>query len=136
MSIKVFVYGTLKPGEINYQRYCEGKVLAAQPAIAFGQLFNLSIGYPAMIPGHSPVQGFLLTFTDSTVLTNLDELEDYNPQRRPEDNEYCRRQVMVYNLQRQALGQAWIYLMQPERVQRLGGKLIASGYWNSRNYDQ
>jgi len=29
MSIRVFVYGTLKPGEVNYQRYCEGKVIAA-----------------------------------------------------------------------------------------------------------
>jgi len=27
MSIRVFVYGTLKPGEVNYQRYCEGKVI-------------------------------------------------------------------------------------------------------------
>jgi len=130
MSIRVFVYGTLKPGEVNYQRYCEGKIVSAQPAIALGQLFDLSLGYPAMIPGNNPVQGFLLTFTDPTLLTVLDKLEDYNPQRNPEDNEYSRQQVTIYDLANQSLGEAWIYLMQPERVQRLGGKLIASGCWN------
>ena len=130
MSIRVFVYGTLKPGEVNYQRYCEGKVIAAQPAIAFGQLFDLPIGYPAMITGNSPVRGFLLTFTEPTLLTVLDKLEDYNPQRNPEDNEYYRQQVTIFDLTNQVLGQAWIYLMQPERVQRLGGTLISSGCWS------
>jgi gamma-glutamylcyclotransferase (GGCT)/AIG2-like uncharacterized protein YtfP len=130
MSIRVFVYGTLKPGEVNYQRYCEGKVIAAQPAIALGQLFDLPLGYPAMIPGDNQVRGFLLTFTEPTLLTVLDELEDYNPQRIPEDNEYYRQQVTIYDLANQSLGQAWIYLMQPERVQRLGGTLISSGWWS------
>jgi gamma-glutamylcyclotransferase (GGCT)/AIG2-like uncharacterized protein YtfP len=32
MQMKVFVYGTLKPGECNYQRYCEGKVVDAYPS--------------------------------------------------------------------------------------------------------
>ncbi len=29
---KVFVYGTLKPGEANYQKYFAGKVIEAQKA--------------------------------------------------------------------------------------------------------
>ena len=33
---KVFVYGTLKPGEINYQRYCEGRIAKEEEAIASG----------------------------------------------------------------------------------------------------
>ena len=40
--MKVFVYGTLKPGECNYLRYCEGKVVDACPAIARGELFALA----------------------------------------------------------------------------------------------
>jgi gamma-glutamylcyclotransferase (GGCT)/AIG2-like uncharacterized protein YtfP len=63
----VFVYGTLKPGENNYQIYCAGKVLAEQRAIAFGRLFSLPAGYPAMTPGDCPVHGFLLSFANSTV---------------------------------------------------------------------
>lgn len=63
----VFVYGTLKPGENNYQIYCAGKVLAEQRAITFGRLFSLPAGYPAMTPGDCPVHGFLLSFANSTV---------------------------------------------------------------------
>jgi len=86
-----------------------------------------------MIPGNNQVRGFLLTFTEPTLLTVLDKLEDYNPQRIPEDNEYYRQQVTIYDLANQSLGEAWIYLMQPERVQRLGGKLISSGWWSPIN---
>lgn len=40
--VKVFVYGTLKPGESNYQRYCDrSSVVESQRAIALGQLFAL-----------------------------------------------------------------------------------------------
>jgi gamma-glutamylcyclotransferase (GGCT)/AIG2-like uncharacterized protein YtfP len=131
-NLKIFVYGTLKPGEINYQRYCEGKLVEEKRAIAFGQLFDLPLGYPAMTPGESPVQGFLLTFADPAVLSLLDELEDYVPHRLPEENEYNRQQIETYTLEGQALGLAWAYLMTFEQVQRLKGVPIPSGWWNSR----
>ncbi|HEY9596954.1 MAG TPA: gamma-glutamylcyclotransferase [Cyanophyceae cyanobacterium] len=127
--VKVFVYGTLKPGEINYQRYCVGKVVEAQEAIAYGQLFDLSLGYPAMTLGENPVQGCLLTFADPAILSALDELEDYNPHRALEENEYYRQQIETYNLAGQSLGMAWVYLMTPEQVQHLDGVLITSGCW-------
>ena len=129
-TLKVFVYGTLKPGEANYQRYCEGKVVEEQKAIAFGQLYDLPLGYPAMTHGESPVQGFLLTFADPNVLIALDELEEYNPNRLPQENEYERQQLEIYNLSAQSLGRAWVYLMTPDRVQRLGGVLLRSGWWS------
>ena len=100
-------------------------------AIALGQLYNLPLGYPAMTPGESPVQGYLLTFTDPGVLTILDELEDYDPNQMPEQNEYNRQQIETYNLSGQPLGFAWVYLMTAKRVQRLGGILIPSGCWSS-----
>jgi gamma-glutamylcyclotransferase (GGCT)/AIG2-like uncharacterized protein YtfP len=131
-NLKVFVYGTLKPGEINYQRYCEGKVVEAKRAIAFGQLFDLPLGYPAMTLGESPVQGYVLTLADPATLILLDELEDYDPHRLPQENEYNRQPVETYNLHRKALGLAWAYLMTFEQVQRLGGVPIPSGCWSSR----
>jgi gamma-glutamylcyclotransferase (GGCT)/AIG2-like uncharacterized protein YtfP len=129
-NLKVFVYGTLKPGEYNYQRYCEGKVVEEKRAIAFGQLFNLPLGYPAMTLGESPVQGFVLTFSNPAFLDVLDELEDYNPHRTPEENEYIRQQIETYNLSGQSLGLAWVYLMTVEQVQRFGGVLMPSGWWS------
>jgi gamma-glutamylcyclotransferase (GGCT)/AIG2-like uncharacterized protein YtfP len=130
-NLNVFVYGTLKPSEVNYGRYCAGKVVEEKRAIALGQLYNLPLGYPAMTPGESPVQGYLLTFTDPGVLTILDELEDYDPNQMPEQNEYNRQQIETYNLSGQPLGFAWVYLMTAKRVQRLGGILIPSGCWSS-----
>jgi gamma-glutamylcyclotransferase (GGCT)/AIG2-like uncharacterized protein YtfP len=128
--IKVFVYGTLKPGESNYARYCVGKVVEEKRAIAFGQLYHLSLGYPAITPGESKVQGFLLTFADPYILRYLDELEDYEQNRRPEENEYNRQQIEIYDLEGRSLGLAWVYLMTSEQVQRLNGVLIPSGWWN------
>ena len=130
-SVKVFVYGTLKPGEINYDRYCVGKVVQEQPAIAYGQLYHLSLGYPGMILGDGQVQGFLLTFADSAIFDSLDELEDYNPNRPQEDNEYNREQITVYDLVGQSLGLAWVYFMTLEKVQDFKGVLIPSGCWSS-----
>jgi len=129
--IRVFVYGTLKPGESNYQRYCAGKVLEAKRAIAFGQLFSLPLGYPAMTLGESPVQGFLLSFPDETVLRHLDWLEDYNPHRSAAENEYNRQQIETYNLALASLGLAWVYLMTPSRVHAYGGVLLPDGWWSA-----
>ncbi|NEP12583.1 MAG: gamma-glutamylcyclotransferase [Symploca sp. SIO2C1] len=129
-TFRVFVYGTLKPGEVNYNLYCAGKVVEAKKAIAFGELFALPLGYPAMIPGENPVQGFLLTFADPAMLSVLDTLEDYDPYRVPAENEYNRYQIEVYNLARETPTLAWIYLMTFEQVKHLQGVPIVSGWWS------
>jgi gamma-glutamylcyclotransferase (GGCT)/AIG2-like uncharacterized protein YtfP len=127
----VFVYGTLKPGECNYQRYCQGAVIQAQPAIAYGQLFQLPMGYPAMIAGEGVVEGVILSFSNPSILTVLDQLEDYHPQRPPEQNEYQRQQIQTYTLAHQPLQQVWAYLMTVESLQRFSGVvLIPSGCWS------
>ena len=129
--LKVFVYGTLKPGEVNYQRYCAGEVIAATPAIARGQLFALSLGYPAMTTGTQTVHGFLLSFENTAILPRLDALEDFVPGRSPEQNEYQRELITVFNSEGQPLGDAWAYLMHPQRIQQLGGVLIPHGVWSA-----
>lgn len=128
--LKVFVYGTLKPGESNYQRYCAGKVLEVQRAIALGQLFALPLGYPGMTLGESPVQGFLLSFPDESVLRQLDWLEDYEPHRPAELNEYNRRPIEIFNPAFISLGLAWVYLMTQEQVHSCDGVLLADGWWS------
>jgi gamma-glutamylcyclotransferase (GGCT)/AIG2-like uncharacterized protein YtfP len=128
--LKVFVYGTLKPGEANYQTFCAHKVVKAQSGIVRGLLFALPFGYPAMTPGDLPVRGFLLSFSDSDVLNRLDWLEDYDPHRPASENEYNRREVQVYNPAWQPLGWAWTYMMTPEQANRLGGVLLTDGWWS------
>ena len=129
-SMKVFVYGTLKPGEINYLAYCGDRVTAAVEAYTWGQLYHLNRrGYPAMTFGTNKVRGFLLTFADVSALNFLDQLEDFQPQRLPVANEYQRQKIPVFDLEDRWLGEAWGYLMHLERVQELGGVLITSGWW-------
>jgi len=130
--MKVFVYGTLKPGERNYRRYCQGKVADACPAIAKGQLFALPAGYPAMTAGVEDVYGFVLTFPSTAVLGDLDRLEDYDSLRPPEQNEYQRQEIEIFDRDRQPLGTAWAYLMLRDRINSLGGISLPNGYWGRR----
>lgn len=133
MLIRVFVYGTLKPGECNYDRYCNGKVITAQEAIAHGQLFHLSRrGYPGMIAGEGTVRGVVLSFQDPNLLKTLDVLEDYDPNRSAEANEYNRQQIEVFNAAGESMGLVWAYIMRPQRVIRLGGVFLPEGVWNSK----
>ncbi len=128
--LKVFVYGTLKPGEENYPRYCAGKVVNTTKAIAQGKLFALPMGYPAMTPGNSLVHGYLLSFTNLDVLKALDELEDYHPARAASENLYNRKEIETHEPQGNALGWAWVYIMTEERALRLGGVHLPDGWWS------
>lgn len=130
--LKVFVYGTLKPGEDNYTRFCEGKVISSQKCWTKGQLFLLPVGYPAMITGKDKVQGFLLTFRDESILNKLDRLESYNSKNSPEMNIYQRQKTMVYDdFSNEVLGNVWAYFMSKERLKNSHGVLIPSGSWIS-----
>jgi gamma-glutamylcyclotransferase (GGCT)/AIG2-like uncharacterized protein YtfP len=124
----IFVYGTLKPGKANFDRYCQN-VVEIQAAIAHGTLYDLPLGYPAMTPGNSPIYGFLLSFAHPQILLELDELEDYRPDRPIEQNEYYRQKIQTFSLAHQSLGNAWAYLMEPEKAKRLRGVLLEDGQW-------
>jgi gamma-glutamylcyclotransferase (GGCT)/AIG2-like uncharacterized protein YtfP len=127
--MKVFVYGTLKPGEQNYPAYCEGKAIVVQPAYTYGKLYHLCLGYPGMTVGTEKVQGYLLTFADESNLVELDELETFDPQGLPENNEYQREMIPIYDLEDRYLGQAWGYLMDLEKIETFQGVFIPSGWW-------
>ncbi|MBD2293323.1 gamma-glutamylcyclotransferase [Anabaena sphaerica FACHB-251] len=128
--LRVFVYGTLKPGEANYH-LCERQVLRAKKAITSGKLFTLPMGYPAMTLGDGKVHGYLLYFADSAILTALDDLEDYDSTRPTSKNLYNRQSIEIFEPIGLSLGWAWAYLMTPEKVDRFGGIPQMDGCWNS-----
>ncbi|MEO0532973.1 MAG: gamma-glutamylcyclotransferase family protein [Cyanobacteria bacterium P01_A01_bin.123] len=131
--IQVFVYGTLKPGEAYYDQFCGGYQISCIPALTRGKLYSLPVGYPAMADGEDWVQGVLLSFDAPSLLEALDELEDYQRDRAPENNEYQREKRPVCTMNHQPLAQAWMYLMTSVRVQQMGGQYLASGYWTGRD---
>ena len=130
--IQVFVYGTLKPRESNYFRYCQGKTTREVPAYTWGQLYHLPVGYPGMTEGKNKVVGWLFSFGDERILESLDFLEDYQEKRVSELNEYNRQQVPVYDLAGNDLGQAWCYVMSLAKVREKNGILVLDSQWNSK----
>jgi gamma-glutamylcyclotransferase (GGCT)/AIG2-like uncharacterized protein YtfP len=129
-EVRVFVYGTLKPGEANYKRYCADKIVDVKRAFAAGKLFGLPMGYPAMTLGDAQVHGYLLSFTNPGILNELDVLEDYQPTRAISENLYYRQIIEIYDLQGLSFSWAWVYLMTPERVYQLRGVPQLDGWWS------
>ena len=127
--VKVFVYGTLKPGGASYQRYCSDYVVEAYPMLAKGQLFALPVGYPAMSMGEGWVHGFLLWFQDAKILNQLDEYEGYELGRSPQQNLYQRELIEVFNPMKKPRGFAWAYLMTSRQICHRGGVLLPEGRW-------
>jgi len=129
-EIRVFVYGTLKPGGRYWPEYCEGRVESVQPAKVNGRLFDLHLGYPGLVLGGDDwVQGVVLTFSSPQDLAQLDELEGYRPDRDMSANEYLRLWVDVVDLDENPLGRVWIYEITDSVLKRSGGTLIKGGNW-------
>jgi gamma-glutamylcyclotransferase (GGCT)/AIG2-like uncharacterized protein YtfP len=139
-NLNVFVYGTLKPGECNFDRYCGENVISSHRAYILGELYHFpALGYPGAISGTSQVHGFVLTFTDAAILTNLDELENYHPARQPAENDYTRALVTTFTPAGMPSISAWAYLISAvsadapveHRISQWGGILVPDGWWAS-----
>ncbi|MEL6496745.1 MAG: gamma-glutamylcyclotransferase [Cyanobacteria bacterium J06623_7] len=128
-STDVFVYGTLKPGEANFAAYCQGRVKQQVTAYAWGSLYALPVGYPAMTTGKDKVWGVVLSFTEPQILASLDRLEGYQANRPAHLNEYDRAWVSVYDKSDRQIGQAWAYQMSLGKVRQYQGVRLNSGSW-------
>lgn len=155
-SLRVFVYGTLKPGGRYWRRLCAGRVKGCFPAWIQGQLFDLPVGYPAVVASEDAdavVHGFVLRFAPAEgeeVLQDLDDLEGYDP-TDPEspDNEYRRFPCLAYprelTPEEQAFPkvrayrmedapaaprQCWAYFMQADVAASLRATPIGKPSWN------
>ncbi|MEM9120086.1 MAG: gamma-glutamylcyclotransferase [Cyanobacteria bacterium P01_F01_bin.56] len=131
---QVFVYGTLKPHEAAYEKYCEPFVIATRPACMQGDLFHLPQGYPAMTTGDRWISGALLIFSEDEAIARIDQFEDYDPIRPAAANLYQRCDRSVFSPARQPLGLAWVYLMSPEHVTTFGGVRVDNGDWSKQRF--
>jgi gamma-glutamylcyclotransferase (GGCT)/AIG2-like uncharacterized protein YtfP len=136
MVLHVFVYGTLKPGEANFEPYCQGQVEHVQAAQVQGRLYALNLGYPALGQGEDWVQGVLLRSRDLNLLSRLDRLEDFQAGRSPELNEYNREWAEIWDVQGQSLGRAWVYRMAIARIQAHQGIYLPNAEWSSQLQQQ
>jgi gamma-glutamylcyclotransferase (GGCT)/AIG2-like uncharacterized protein YtfP len=125
---RVFVYGTLKPGYHNY-RVAAPWVVGTAEARAFGKLYDLPQGYPALTAGKDIIHGYLLSFVDKQALADLDDLEDYDSNKTDGDNLYYREETEVFDGSMNSIGKAWIYRMTDDSHYVKRGTYDPSGNW-------
>lgn len=132
MILPFFVYGTLRPGERNHDRFLRDRTAAERPARLADVVLYHGPGYPYAVedPG-GLVHGELVTARPEEygwLLAALDRLEDYAPGDPANLYERVAREVICED---GTAVRAWVYVAAPTTAGRLRarGKLIESGDW-------
>jgi len=123
-----FVYGTLLPGQPNYDLWSNSIEEQIPATFKNGRLKDLG-SYPILLEGgDTPVLGMLISIRDEDyrlILNRLDGLEGFD-QRNPEASPYKRVERLV-TLDDNTLVNAWIYVGNPTMI--TGGTIIDTGNW-------
>jgi gamma-glutamylcyclotransferase (GGCT)/AIG2-like uncharacterized protein YtfP len=135
---RLFVYGTLRPGQPNHERLLGGLVAWHRPAVLPGhQLLVAGLPFVAGAGDGGQVLGDLLGLVGErhrSVLRALDRFEGYRP-ADPEGSLYVRaeRQVAYAGDDgRPITVPAWVYLAGPLVLRGLSAaNRVASGDWLS-----
>ena len=96
-KINIFVYGSLREGFFNYEKYLEGNVLSNRKAkINNVTLYHMPYkGYPAVINGISEVVGEVIELSNyDEVIKAVDKMEGVLGEGNP-NNEYNKVLVEV-----------------------------------------
>lgn len=105
----IFVYGTLRQGQVNQHYLDEHGTFVSQGFIR-GELFQIiDHHYPAVLHGEQWVVGELYEF-DPQGLENMDALEGYISQDN-ENNLYNRIEVEAYDQHKKPVGLAHTYFL-------------------------
>lgn len=135
-ALPFFVYGTLRPGEVNHDLFLRGRTAAEEPALLPDTALYEGPGYPYAVAHPGPgIRGELITPAPEAyaeLLVALDLLEEYRGPGRP-GNVYDR-------VAREALRPdgtpvlAWVYLAAPPLAHALArsGTEIPGGDWLDR----
>ncbi|MEY2985714.1 MAG: hypothetical protein RLZZ568_2331 [Cyanobacteriota bacterium] len=125
------------PGQCNHAQFCRPYLQHATVGYVFGKIYHLPhLGYPGVCEGTDRIWGHLLVFSHGFSLAALDALEDYDPHRLPDYNEYNRSITSVFLEDEQVYQDAWIYRMTPTNIQRHNGIYLPSGRWGVPTRDR
>ena len=116
-NINIFVYGSLREGFFNYDKYLDGKVLENTPACLKGMhLYHMPYkGYPAILPGDGKVLGEIIRVTDyDNTIKAIDDMEGFLGTDNP-DNEYNKILLEVENLTTREKENCYVYFYNKDR---------------------
>ena len=127
---RIFVYGSLKFGEINHHRIFSGYDIKITSAWTYGKLYDLG-WYPALTQGNNKVYGELIEFDNLEILGRVDSLEGYRGENS-NYNFYERREIQVFSDINEVA--AWAYFLNKCKIIESDGELITSGVWSNYRY--
>ncbi|MGW0609915.1 gamma-glutamylcyclotransferase family protein [Streptomyces sp. NPDC002788] len=137
MTLPFFVYGTLRPGEVNHDLFLRGRTRSEEPGRLHGAVLYDGPGYPYAVeePCGGAVGGELVTALPQAygeLLAELDRLEEYVP--GDPSSLYVRVERKVVRAADGASVRAWVYVAGPAVAGRLraAGRRIESGEWRGR----
>ncbi|MFE2355197.1 gamma-glutamylcyclotransferase family protein [Streptomyces parvulus] len=131
-----FVYGTLRPGGLNHDRFLRGRTRAEEPARLRGALLYPGPGYPyAVEAAGGTVRGEVVTARPEeyeALLAELDRLEEYVP--GDPRNLYDRVARTVVRDTDGTTLRAWVYVAAPAVAARLRATAapLPDGTWPVR----
>ena len=108
---KIFVYGSLREGFFNYDKYLLDKVITCTQGIVKGKLYHLcNKGYPALIDGDDNIVGEIMEMKNFHLdMTSLDTMEGYVSNEDSSKNEYTRTVIKVHNLNTNKFEDCYVY---------------------------
>lgn len=131
MLKQLFVYGSLRTGAFNYDKYLKKYNLTGKSGSISGNLFQIeNKGYPANQAGQGKIIGECFEIPEnSSLLAEMDELEGYE-KSNPENSEYIRKEVTV-QLENGSTMTAYFYNYNPKADYNKEDKLIpiTTGNW-------
>ncbi|MGG5461991.1 gamma-glutamylcyclotransferase family protein [Clostridium sp. B9] len=131
---KIFVYGSLRTGFFNYDKYLKGKVIKSELGRVKGKLYHMPHkGYPALIEGDDWIYGEVMTILDyENVINSMDLMEGYLGLNN-KDNEYNRIEMEVDMIGKKSTEKCYVYYyaMNDKETFEKNSVLIEDGNWRS-----
>lgn len=112
-NINLFVYGSLREGFFNYDKYLDGKVEKIKKAkLNKMKLYHMPYkGYPAITYGEDEVLGEIIVVKDEdydSTIKAIDEMEGFKGEGNPE-NEYHKILLEVENIETKEKENCFVY---------------------------
>ena len=127
-NINLFVYGSLREGFFNYDKYLAGKVSKKKNA----RLENMRLhhmpykGYPAITPGSDTILGEIIVINEDDyeeTVKAMDKMEGFISENNPE-NEYHKVVLEVENLQTKEKEKCFVYFYNKDKDKDFDSKAI------------
>lgn len=135
MKNYLFVYGSLREGFFNFDKYLDGKVVSNKLGkIPSGTLYHMpNKGYPALIksPNQGEILGEVIEVKDfDTLIKDLDKMEGFISENNP-NNEYNREllEITLIDSNEKVYAYTYVYNMNDKDIFDKHAVHITHGDW-------